>query len=117
MTSHLGPTSAVPIGMGGLLINCHADTEQGQFQPLLFVDNALLLVRKSIRTEDYHEVMNAEVFETSCKDLLRSLEKPPVIFMDNAPYQSLLINMMPMQADTKSVIINSLREHEGHADL
>ncbi|CAH2097945.1 unnamed protein product [Euphydryas editha] len=97
-------TSAVPIGKGERLIICHAGTAKG------FVADALLAF-KSKKSGDYHEEMNAEIYENWFREMLMLLEEPSIIFIDNAPYHSRQINKMPTQANTKHEIINWLRDN------
>jgi predicted O-methyltransferase YrrM len=51
------------------------------------LENGLLLF-ESKKTGDYHEEMNAAVFENWFSDILPRLEEDPVVVMDNAPYHS-----------------------------
>lgn len=97
-------SSFTPIGKGERLIICHAGTAKG------FISNALLAF-KSKKTGDYHEEMNASVYEEWFKDMLTSLEEPSIIFIDNAPYHSRQINKMPTQASKKAEIIQWLRNN------
>ncbi|XP_045493402.1 uncharacterized protein LOC123692673 [Colias croceus] len=102
-------TSAVPMGKGERLIICHAGTAKG------FVRNALLAF-KSKKSGDYHEEMNAEVYEEWFKNMLLSLEEPSTILIDNAPYHSRQIDKMPTQANKKHEIINWLRDNGENVD-
>lgn len=102
-------TSAVPMGKGERLIICHAGTAKG------FVQDALLAF-KSHKSGDYHEEMNAEVYEEWFKNMLLSLEEPSTIFIDNAPYHSRQIDKMPTQANKKHEIINWLRDNGENVD-
>lgn len=102
-------TSAVPIGKGERLIICHAGTAKG------FVKDVMLTF-KSKKSGDYHEEMNAEVYEEWFKNMLLSLEEPSIIFIDNAPYHSRQIDKMPTQANKKHEIINWLRDKGENVD-
>lgn len=71
-----------PTGKGGRIIVCHAGGANGWVpcKPLIF---------QSKKTGDYHEEMNAAVFEQWFRDeLLPNVPPGTVIVMDNAPYHS-----------------------------
>lgn len=102
-------TSSVPMGKGERLIICHAGSTCG------FVSDALLAF-KSKQTVDYHEEMNAEIYEGWFKEMLQSLEEPSIIIMDNATYHSRQIDKMPTQANKKQEIIDWLQRHGENVD-
>ncbi|GBO20085.1 hypothetical protein AVEN_202979-1 [Araneus ventricosus] len=62
---------------------CHAGSADQGFIP------SAQLVFQSKSTVDYHEEMNSEVFKKWFLDLLRGLDEPCIIVMDNASYHSL----------------------------
>lgn len=102
-------TSSVPMGKGERLIICHAGSTKG------FVSDALLAF-KSKKTVDYHEEMNAEIYEGWFKEMVQSLEEPSIIIMDNATYHSRQIDKMPTQANKKQEIIDWLKRHGENVD-
>uniref|UniRef100_A0A1Y1JY26 Tc1-like transposase DDE domain-containing protein n=2 Tax=Photinus pyralis TaxID=7054 RepID=A0A1Y1JY26_PHOPY len=69
-----------PSGKGKRLIILHVGSENG------FVNEGLLLF-EGRKTSDYHEEMNAEVFEEWFASFLVKIPENAVIVMDNAPYQ------------------------------
>ncbi|GBN42653.1 hypothetical protein AVEN_134327-1 [Araneus ventricosus] len=72
----------VSLGKGSRLIICHAGYANQSFIP------SAQLVFLSKSTVDYHEEMNSEVFKKWFLDLLRGLDEPCVIVIDNASYHS-----------------------------
>uniref|UniRef100_A0A2S2PM81 Tc1-like transposase DDE domain-containing protein n=1 Tax=Schizaphis graminum TaxID=13262 RepID=A0A2S2PM81_SCHGA len=81
----------VPTGEGGRLIVCHAGCARYGF-----IQGSKLFFRsKTGNTTDYHNQMNGEVFKEWFIQLLRNLEEPSVIVMDNAPYRSILREKYP----------------------
>lgn len=89
----------VPIGKGSRLIICHAGSANEGF-----IDSAQLIFQ-SKSTGDYHQEMNAEVFEEWFIDLARQLEKPSVIVMDNASYHSTSAEKIPTTKTRKADIL------------
>ena len=62
------------------------------------------LVFQSKKTEDYHEDMNAEVFEKWFFDtLLPAIPPGSTIFMDNAPYHSRVKDKAPTSSSTRLI--------------
>lgn len=94
-----------PPSKGRRLIITHIGSSQG------FVDDALLLF-ESKTTGDYHEEINAAVFEKwfSTK-VLSSVAPGSVIVMDNAPYHSRKLERIPTTAWRKDDITNWLTSH------
>ncbi|GBL80210.1 hypothetical protein AVEN_29183-1 [Araneus ventricosus] len=79
----------VTLGKGSRLIICHAGTvDQG------FILSAQL-VFQSKSTVNYHEEMNSEVFKKWFLNLLRGLDDPHVIVMDNVSYHSAYAENIP----------------------
>ncbi|XP_050063312.1 uncharacterized protein LOC114123868 [Aphis gossypii] len=73
-------------GKGGRLIVCHAGCARYRF-----IEGSKLVFRSnSGNTTDYHNQMNGEVFKEWFIQLLKNLEEPSIIVMDNAPYHSIL---------------------------
>lgn len=98
----LGTLSA-PLGKGKRLIVCHAGSHSGWIKapPLLF---------QSKKTGDYHEDMNAAVFEKWFFDHLLPVIPPgSTVVMDNAPYHSRVKNRAPTSSSTKADIISWLQ--------
>lgn len=78
----------VPIGKGSWLIICHAGSAQHGF-----IEGAQFVFQSKC-SDDYHKKMNSDVFRVWFLDLLRGLEEPSVIVMDNTSYHSRLIEKM-----------------------
>ncbi|KAJ4448601.1 hypothetical protein ANN_28369 [Periplaneta americana] len=99
-----------PIGKGGRFIVLRAGTSHG------FVGGALLLF-KSKKTVDYHEVMDHDRFCRWFKEqLLPNIEEKRVIVMDNAPYHSVQVDKAPTLATRKEEMLNWLVRHGVQAD-
>ncbi|KAJ8919255.1 hypothetical protein NQ315_003838 [Exocentrus adspersus] len=81
-----------PSGKGKLL---HAGSENG------FVNDALLLFEGK-KSGDYHEEMNANVFENWFSEFLKKLPDNSVIVMDNASYHSRKVEKVPTQSSKKA---------------
>ncbi|GBM40677.1 hypothetical protein AVEN_159653-1 [Araneus ventricosus] len=79
----------VPLGKGSRLIICHAGSANQGFIP------AVQLVFQSKSTVDYHEEMKSKVFKKWFLDLLRGLDEPCVIVMDNTSYHSAYAEKIP----------------------
>ena len=85
-----------PTGKGSRLIILHAGTKDG------FVDNAELIFQAK-NDGDYHNQMNAQVFEEWFRNqLLPNISANSVIVMDNAPYHSVKLEKMPTLAWRKA---------------
>ena len=65
-----------------------------------FVDGGLL-VFKGTKTTDYHEEMNAKVFEEWFQKVLQLLPDNAVIVMDNASYHSRKVEKIPTTSSKK----------------
>ena len=92
-----------PLGKGKRLIICHAGGFNGWIRspPLIF---------QSKKTVEYHEEMNAEVFEGWFFEvLLPSIPAGSTIVMDNAPYHSRVANKAPTSASRKSEVVEWLK--------
>ncbi|XP_050504984.1 uncharacterized protein LOC126883468 [Diabrotica virgifera virgifera] len=83
-----------PSGKGKRLIVLHIGSELG------FVNEGLLLF-EGRKTEDYHEEMNASVFENWFSNILQKLPKNAVIVMDNAAYHSRKLEKIPTTSSKK----------------
>jgi predicted O-methyltransferase YrrM len=68
-----------------------------------FVEDGLL-VFESRKQGDYHEDMNAQVFENWFQNILEKLEDGAVIVMDNASYHSRLAEKTPVSSWKKAQI-------------
>lgn len=90
-----------PSGKGRRLIIVHIGSNSG------FLDGGLC-VFESKHTGDYHEEMNAEVFERWFASILPRIDEGSVIVMDNAPYHSRRIEQLPTTAWRKGQIQNWL---------
>ena len=73
---------------GKRYIIIHAGNEEG------FVLNASLIFSSTKKTDDYHGNTDTEIFEFEEK-LLKSLENPSLIVLDNASYQTRLQQKFP----------------------
>lgn len=99
-----------PSGKGKRLIITHIGSKNG------FVKGGLLAFQ-SKKTGDYHEDMNADVFEEYFGQMLDLIPPQSVIVMDNATYHSRKLEKVPTSSWRKSDIIQwlTLKEisHEG----
>lgn len=93
----------VPVGKGSRLIICHAGSSK-----LGFIEGAQL-VFQSKKITDYHQEMNSEVFKEWFTDLLKGLEEPSVIVMDNASYHSTYKEKIPSLKTRKAEILSWLQ--------
>lgn len=84
-----------PSGKGKRLIILHVGSESG------FVNDGLLLFEGK-KTSDYHEEMNAAVFEEWFSALLNKLPNNAVIVMDNASYHSRKSEKIPTSSYRKN---------------
>lgn len=91
-----------PSGKGRRLIITHVGGETG------FVEDGLL-VFESKKTGDYHEEMNASVFEDWFGKILKKLPRSSVIVMDNASYHSRKLERLPTSSWRKADIQNWLK--------
>lgn len=90
-----------PSGKGKRLIILHIGSEAG------FLDGGLLLFEGS-KSGDYHQEMNAEVFETWFAKILKTLPENAVIVLDNASYHSRKVERTPTTSWRKGDIPNWL---------
>lgn len=93
-----------PSGKGKRLIIAHIGSSTG------FVDGGLLCFISG-KTGDYHEDMNADVYEKWFKDILIRLEPNSVIVLDNASYHSRKQNKAPSTSTRKDEIKKWLRSN------
>lgn len=91
-----------PSGKGRRLIITHIGSVNG------FVEGGLL-VFESKRTVDYHEEMNADVFEEYFQQMVTLLPTGSVVVMDNASYHSRRAEKLPTTAWKKIEILNWLK--------
>jgi transposase len=93
-----------PLGKGKRLIVCHAGGANGWI-------NAPPLVFQSKKTNDYHEEMNAEIFEGWFFNVLIPAIPPgSTIIMDNAPYHSRVKDKAPTTSSRKGEMIDWLKK-------
>lgn len=84
---------------GKRYIILHAGNEEG------FVLNASLIFSSTKKTDDYHGNMDAEIFEHWFEEkLLKGLEKPSLIVLDNASYHTRLEEKFPTSSWKKEEI-------------
>ena len=93
------------IGKGRRLIVVHAGSATG------FVNGALLTVWTDGRSADYHDNMNAQLFEEWFGDLMKKIPANSVIIMDNASYHSRQTNRPPNTSSKKAELQAWLTEH------
>ncbi|KAE8741286.1 hypothetical protein FOCC_FOCC013208 [Frankliniella occidentalis] len=99
-----------PIGKGSRIIVCHAGGANGWIPtpPLIF---------KSKKTTDYHEEMNAAVFEEWFEEvLLPNIPAGSDIVMDNASYHSRQLDKAPTSNTLKPDIVAWLLRHDIRED-
>jgi transposase len=92
-----------PSGKGKRLIITHVGSDSG------FVPDGLLLF-ESKTSKDYHEEMNAIVFEDWFQKILTLIEPNSVVVMDNASYHSRREERLPTTSWRKANIQNWLSE-------
>lgn len=90
-------------GKGKRLIITHIGSEDG------FVEGGLH-VFESKKQGDYHQDMNAEVFENWFKNIIEKLDDNCIIVMDNASYHSRKVEQIPTEKNKKQDIYNWLKE-------
>lgn len=94
-----------PLGKGKRLIVCHAGSAEGWI-------NAPPLIFHSKKTNDYHEEMNSEIFESWFFNVLAPAISPgSTIIMDNAPYHSRVKDKAPTSSSRKGEMIDWLRKN------
>lgn len=94
-------------GVGKRFIVLHAGSEDG------FINDASLVFSSKSKSDDYHDSMNANLFEKWLQEkLLPNLEQPSVIVLDNAPYHSTIVNAQPSSSWKKDDIKNWLKNEE-----
>lgn len=77
----------------------HAGNRRG------FIPGASLVFSSKTKNPDYHGEMNHENFLTWLEEqLLKNLEEPSIIVMDNAPYHNTLVEKIPNTGWTKPQI-------------
>jgi hypothetical protein len=69
-----------------------------------FLENGFFVFSSKKKTGDYHEEMNAAVFENWFSDILPRLEEDAVVVMDNASYQSRKLENIPNTGTKKADI-------------
>lgn len=97
-------TLGTPLGKGKRLIICHAGSKNGWIDapPLIF---------QSKSTNDYHEEMNADVFENwFVKTMIPVLPTGSTIIMDNASYHSRVKDKCPTSSSKKGDMVTWLQE-------
>lgn len=91
-----------PSGKGRRLIVTHIGSEEG------FLENGLLIFEGK-KTTDYHDEMNATVFEDWFAKILNCLPTNCVVVMDNASYHSRKTEKVPTTSWKKADIQEWLR--------
>lgn len=82
-----------------------------------FIPGAALIFSSNTKNPDYHGEMNKENFMKWFENqLLKNLEEPSIIIMDNASYHSTLENKVPNGSWNKSAIIEWLQNHNINID-
>lgn len=101
-TSLKGPT-----GKGRRLIIGHISGEEG------FVEESLLIFEAKKGTDDYHKEMNAECFEEWFGRILPNLKPNSAVVIDNAPYHSQKIELLPTisRVKKKNTGVGDKQEH------
>ena len=94
------------IGKDKRLIIVHAGSSEG------FVNDALLAIWTDGKSDDYHDSMNARLFEEWFTKLLRNIPSNSVVIMDNASYHSRQVNKAPTSSSTKSDIKAWLQQND-----
>lgn len=98
-----------PCSRGKRIIILHAGNENG------FVPNALLLSAKNVKdsSADYHQDMNAELFEKwLTEQLVPNIPPNSVIVLDNASYHSRKLIKIPNMNTKKADILTFLKERK-----
>ncbi|XP_046384822.1 uncharacterized protein LOC124155147 [Ischnura elegans] len=97
----------VPTGKGGRLIVTHAGSSE-----VGFIEGMGLVFRSGSRDplSDYHKDMNADCFTWWFEELLRRLDRPSIIVMDNASYHSKISNKIPNTTYRKTQIQSWLQQ-------
>lgn len=81
----------------------HAGSQNG------FLENAGLIFSTSNKSADYHDSMNADLFEKWFEEsVLQRLEEPTLIVLDNAPYHSRQQEKWPTGSWTKHALLEWL---------
>jgi len=75
-----------------------------------FVPDALLCFESKNKTRDFHDEINAEIFNSWMESVLPRLKKNCVIIMDNESYHSVKIDKAPTSKTDKADIINWLKD-------
>lgn len=96
-------------GSGKRYIIVHAGGKMG------FIPEAGQCFASGKKSDDYHENMNAVFFEKWFEEsILKKLEEPSIIILDNASYHSRRKNPQPTGSWLKNDIIRWLNEHHVH---
>lgn len=97
-----------PVSSNNRIIILHAGTESG------WIENALLLSARNIKncSADYHQDMDAKLFETWFEyQLIPNIPPNSVIVLDNATYHMRQIEKNPNTGTRKDKIVRFLRDH------
>lgn len=78
-----------PSGKGRRLVVSHIGSEEG------FVDDGLLVFEAKKGLDDYHKEMNAEKYEDWLKNIIPKLKDNSVLVIDNAPYHTRKLELLP----------------------
>ncbi|CAH2099708.1 unnamed protein product [Euphydryas editha] len=93
-----------PSGKGKCLIILHIGSEDG------FLNGGELIFASKKGEGDYHQEMNAKMFEEWFSKILKKIEPNSIIVMDNAPYHSRRLERIPSMIWLKSDIQKWLTE-------
>ena len=94
------------IGKGKRLIIVHAGSDKG------FVNDALLSIWTDGKSNDYHDSMNARLFEEWFTKMLKNISSNSVVVMNNASYHSRQMNKTPASSSTKGDIKTWLQQND-----
>lgn len=95
--------SRVSSGNGKRYVIVHAGSRAG------FLPDASLVFTSSKKVEDYHDNMTAAIFENWFEEyVLKSLEEPSIIILDNASYHSRVSEKIPNNSSNKDEMRNWL---------
>lgn len=89
-----------PARNGDGLIVCYAGSSSGGYVP----NSKLVFQSKSRNCHSNRSQMNSEMFKSWFVRMMRNLDKPSIIVMDNAPYHCALIDKLPKKNARKADI-------------
>lgn len=104
--SHGNGGLKVPTGKGARIIILHIGSAKTGFIP----ECKLMYRNTKTVSSDYHSEMNGDIFKEWFMNMLKLLDEPSVIVMDNASYHSMELNRAPSTNSKKEIIQNWLTE-------